>query len=93
MCVCCLVLYNYPYTLHTFTQENSWRRVCCHKGLVANLFFLLVMMLGIVLGEVLYPLEGVRGNGVTIANDTACLSNTGGGCLMRSKVNQRGGWK
>ena len=36
------------------------------------------MVVGIVLGEVYFPLEGVRGSGVTFANDTRCLNETAG---------------
>ena len=30
------------------------------------------MVLGMVLGEVLYPLEGLRGRNTSLNNDTAC---------------------
>jgi hypothetical protein len=64
-------------------RETGWRRLCCHKGLVVNLFFLFVMVLGIVLGEVLYPLEGFNGSGRAISNDTMCLGNLEGCISVR----------
>ena len=54
------------------------RRSCLHKGLLFNVLFLLVMVAGILLGELLYPLEGVRGNRVSFINDSACLNQTAG---------------
>ena len=65
-------------SLSLHPQDTGWRGVCCHKGLVANLLFLLLMVAGIILGEVLFPFEGFHGNGDAIRNDTACLNNIGG---------------
>lgn len=61
-------------------QESSWVRSCCHKGLLVNLIFLVVMIIGIIVGEVQYPLEGVRGGPITIANDSQCLGEKEGTC-------------
>ena len=49
-----------------------------HKGLIVNLGFLLVMVVSVVLGEVYFPLEGVRGRGVSLMNDTKCDENMAG---------------
>ena len=43
-----------------------------------NIGFLVVMVIGIVLGEVFFPLEGVRGRGIPLMNDTACTNVTTG---------------
>ena len=67
-----------PTHTHMHAQETGWRRLCCHKGFVVNLLFLFVMALGIVLGEVLFPLEGFRGSGRAISNDTMCERNLEG---------------
>jgi hypothetical protein len=64
-------------------RETGWRRVCCHKGLVANILFLLLMVAGIVVSEVLYPLEGFRGSGRAIFNDTMCLDQLAGCVSVR----------
>ena len=40
------------------------------------------MVAGIVLGEVLFPLEGFRGNGRAISNDTVCLNNIEGTTIV-----------
>jgi len=47
---------------------------------VVNLVFFVVMVVGIVLAEVLFPLEGIRGGGGddAILNDTKCLNDTPG---------------
>lgn len=38
------------------------------------------MVLGVVLGEVLYPLEGLRGRNIDLVNDTECIEQFGGTC-------------
>ena len=55
-------------------QESSWYRSCLHKGLVANIIFFLIMILGVILGEVRFPLEGLRGRNVALSNDTMCIN-------------------
>lgn len=64
-------------------RETGWRRVCCHKGLVANVIFILLMAAGIVLGEILFPLEGFHGSGRAIFNDTVCLQHIEGCVSVR----------
>ncbi len=59
-------------------QESSCTRSWVHKGLIVNLFFLVVLVVGVVLGEVYFPLEGVRGRELPLRNDTDCLNNTAG---------------
>ncbi len=49
-----------------------------HKGLVVNLLFLVVMIVSIILGEVLFPLEGVMGVGIPFLNDSDCTNRTAG---------------
>ena len=56
-------------------QESSWYRSCLHKGLIANIVFFVIMILGIVLGEVLFPLEGLRGRNTSLNNDTRCIDD------------------
>ena len=68
----------YVYLALPFIQESSWVRSCCHKGLVVNLIFLAVMVIGIIVGEVRYPKEGVRGGPITIANDSMCTDEIEG---------------
>ena len=43
-----------------------------------NAGFLIVMIIGVVLGEVYFPLEGVRGRGVALFNDTNCMNEMAG---------------
>ena len=38
----------------------------------------MVMVVGIILGEVLYPLEGFRGRNIELVNDTVCIEQFGG---------------
>ena len=43
-----------------------------------NLLFLIIMLVSIILGEVFFPLEGVRGEGISFINDTNCINHTAG---------------
>lgn len=51
---------------------------------MVNLVFFVVMVVGIVLAEVLFPLQGIRGGGGddSILNDTKCLNDTPGERLV-----------
>lgn len=64
-------------------KESSWYRSCLHKGLIANIIFFLIMILGIVLGEVLFPLEGLRGRNTSLNNDTTCTEKFEGCITVR----------
>ncbi|XP_064394866.1 uncharacterized protein LOC135342101 isoform X2 [Halichondria panicea] len=64
-------------------RESSWRRTFVHKGLVVNLLFLVVMIVSIILGEVLFPLEGVMGVGIPFLNDSDCINSTAGCVSLR----------
>ncbi len=54
-----------------------------------NIFILLVMVVSIILGEVLFPLEGVRGEGIPFLNDSNCINNSAGTyeCVISITVN------
>ena len=51
------------------------------------MFFLIIMAVGIILGEVLFPQEGVRGQGTVITNDTDCLENLIGNVIHDTNSN------
>ena len=51
---------------------------------MVNLVFFVVMVVGIVLAEVFFPLEGIRGGDDAILNDTRCLNDTAGKRLVHS---------
>ena len=40
---------------------------------MANVIFLVIMVIGIIVGEVLYPKEGFRGRNIKLVNDTMCI--------------------
>lgn len=67
-------------------QESGCARSWLHKGLIVNLGFLVVMVVGVVLGEVLFPLQGVRGRGVPLENDTRCINETPAGQFPPQKA-------
>jgi hypothetical protein len=71
------------FYINLILQESSWYRSCLHKGLLANISFFLVMVLGVVLGEVLFPLEGLRGRNTSLNNDTTCTEEFEGSSWYR----------
>ena len=56
-------------------QESGYRRSIFHKGLVSTCGAFVLMVAGIVLIEVFFPIEGVRGFSITISNDSNCSTN------------------
>jgi hypothetical protein len=42
-------------------KESSWRRSCLHKGLLSNLIFLCIFVVGVVIVQIKFPLEGPQG--------------------------------
>jgi len=43
--------------------------------------FLVILIVGVVAGEVFFPYEGIQGRGMSLQNDTMCTDNIAGGRL------------
>lgn len=67
---CCFSWFLYV-TVATM-QESGYRRSIFHKGLISTCIFFVMMVTGIVLIEVFFPFEGVRGFSTNIPNDSNC---------------------
>ena len=59
-------------------QESGCYRSWFHKGFIINAVFLVILIVGVVLGEIYFPNEGIRGRGVSLMNDTNCIENIPG---------------
>lgn len=59
-------------------QESGCHRSWFHKGFIVNAGFLVILIVGVIVGEVFFPLEGVRGRGVPLMNDSMCNASEAG---------------